>query len=469
MRTFLRQIGLRFTTGHLIWAAVLIPACIAVFVPLDLLWVGVTVSVLIALIAVVTIRGRRLTGWVAALVNWRRRHRSTPPAPSEPAVGATVLPGDHVAVRWQGDHLTTAIELVPRPFTPTVMVNGKSFTDDVVDTELVEKLIAAHCPELEADIVSAGYRVGKTAPASLVALYEQVVGPYPAPANRRTWILLRADPECTRKPAQRRESGVAGLARYLVASTTRIADQLASNGIDARCARSFDDFDRATEVSFERETWSSIKGRSTFTAAYNAPGGPDVWWSARADHTITRMRIRPGWAPTTTVLLTTLANPTTPRGFSCLFGGQRAALQGISPVADRHYELPIGSAGILVGETADRYPVYMPFDDIDVSINLGDARLFTQFVVRSAAAGAVVTLGPRLREFAGFVNGRIGDVAKVSWPGPQGEVTTYLGPHPGVSRVILRHNFIDTPRHRQLPIHLINPREESRYQMALEQ
>ena len=139
-------------------------------------------------------------------------------------------------------------------------------------------------------------------------------------------------------------------------------------------------------------------------------------------------------------------------------------MQGESPVTDRHYELPIGSAGVLVGETADRYPVYMPFDDIDVSINLGDARLFTQFVVRSAAAGAVVTLGPQFREFAGFINARIGQVAKLSWPNS----TTYLGPHPGIGRVVLRHNFIDTPRHRQLPIRLINPREESRYQMALE-
>ena len=457
--------GLRFTTGHLIWAAALIPACIAVFVPLDLLWVDITLTVVIAIAAVVTIRGRRLTGWVAAVFSWRRRHRNVPDLPSEPAVGATVMPGDHVAVRWQDGYLVSAIELVPRPFTPTVIVSGQAFTDDVVDTRLVEQLVTAHCPDLEADVVSAGYRVGKTAPASLVALYEQVVGPYPAPANRRTWILLRAEPEHTRKSSQRRESGVAGLARYLVTSATRIADQLASNGIDARPIRSFDDFDRATEISFERETWSAIKGRSTFTAAYSAAGGPDVWWSARADHTITRVRILPGAAPTTTVLLTTLANPTTPRGFSCLFGGQRAALQGISPVNDRHYELPIGSAGVLVGETADRYPVYMPFDDVDVSINLGDARLFTQFVVRSAAAGAVVTLGPQFSEFAGFINGRVGEFAKVSWPNS----TTYLGPHPGIGRVVLRHNFIDTPRHRQLPIRLINPREESRFQMALEQ
>lgn len=456
--------GLRFTTGHTIWAAALIPACIALFLHLRLMWVGIAVAVVIAIASVLTIRGRRLSGWMVAIFSWRRRHRTEPSRPSEPAVGATVMPGDHVAVRWQGNYLIAVIELVPRAFTPTVIVGGEAHTDDILDTRLVEQLLEAHCPDLEADVVTAGYRVGRSAPSTLVALYEQVVGPYPAPANRRTWIVLRADPEHTQRSAQRREAGVAGLARYLVSSATRIADQLASNGIDARCGRSFDDFDRATEISFERESWSTIKGRSTFTAAYNAPGGPNVWWSARADHTIARVRLRPGQAPTTTVLLTTLANPTTPRGFSCLFGGQRAALLGESPVTDRHYELPIGSAGVLIGETTDRYPVYMPFDDVDVSINLGDARLFTQFVVRSAAAGAVITLAPQFREFAGLVNARIGEVSKVAWP----KSTTYLGPHPGIGRVVMRHNFIDTPRHRQLPIRLINPREESRYQMALE-
>ena len=464
MNRILALFGLRFTTGHALWAAVLIPASVLMFAAMDMMWLGITLAVIIGLAAVVTVRGRRLTGWVAALFAWRRRHRQPPAPPSEPAVGATVIPGDHVALRWQGDHLVSAIELIPRPFTPTVIVNGEAFTDDVVHTRFVEELLSAYCPDLEADVVSSGYRVGKPAPAALVALYEQVVGPYPAPANRRTWIVLRADPERTRKSALRRDAGVSGLAQYLVASTTRIADHLSSHGVDARPARSFDDYDRATEISFERETWSMIKGRSTFTAAYVAPGGPDVWWSARADHTLTRVRVAPGEAPTATVLLTTLANPSTPRGFSCLYGGQRAALLGESPVTDRHYELPVGSAGVLVGETADRYPVYMPFDDVDVSINLGDARLFTQFVVRSAAAGAVVTLAPQFREFAGYINARVGQIPKVVWP----NATTYLGAHAGVGQVMLRQNYIATPRHKQLPIRLINPREESRYQMVLE-
>jgi type VII secretion protein EccE len=457
-------VGLRFTSGHAWVAAALAPACIAAAIRLGYAWIGVALAAMLVLASVVTLRGRRLTGWIHALNSWQRRRRSAPAPPSEPAVGATVMPGDHVAVRWQDGHLVSVVELIPRPFTPTVIVNGQAHTDDVVDTRLVEQLVAAHCPDLEADVVSAGYRVGKTAPANLVGLYQQVIGPYPAPANRRTWIVLRADPEAARKSAHRRDVGVAGLARYLVASTTRIADQLSSHGIDARCARSFDSFDQATEISFELETWSAIKGRSAFTAAYTAPGGPDAWWSARADHTITRVRLLPGVAPQSTVLLTTLANPKTPRGFSCLFGGQRAALQGQTPVSDRHYQLPIGSAGVLIGETTERHPVYLPFDDVDVSINLGDVQLFTQFVVRAAAAGAVVTLESRFQEFAGYVNGRIGQVNKVVWP----NATTYLSPQRGVGRVILRHNFIGTPRHRQLPIRLIHPREESRYQFALE-
>ena len=116
-----------------------------------------------------------------------------------------------------------------------------------------------------------------------------------------------------------------------------------------------------------------------------------------------------------------------------------------------------------MGETADRYPVYIPFDDVDSCIELTDARLFTQFVIRSAAAGAVVTLGPEFADFAGIINARIGADASIAWP----RSTTYLGVRPDISRVTLCDSQIQTPRHGRLPIRLINPREESRYQMTL--
>ena len=459
----MRSLRLRFTSGHALWAAALAPLCILLFLGTRYEWAGPSLVALVAVLATVTFRGRRLTGWIGAVCAWLWRHRRPPDSPSEPVVGATVQPGDHVAVRWEGEFLVAVIELVPRPFTPTVIVDGHAHTDDVVDTRLLERLLSVHSPDLEADIVSAGYRIGNTASTDVVSLYQQVIGSDPAPAHRRTWIVLRADPQRTRRSAQRRDEGVAGLARYLVASTTRIADQLASNGVDAECGRSFDDFDHATEISFVREKWSKIKGQNNFTAAYIAPGGPDVWWSAPADHTITRVRVVPGMSPQSTVLLTTVNKPKRPRGFSRVSGGQRAALQGQTLVPDRHCQLPIGSAGVLVGETASKYPVYMPFDDVDASINVGDARAFMQFTVRAAAAGGIVTLAPRFQEFAGRIGAQVGAESKVAWP----NATTYLGRHPGIDRVMLRHNVISTPRHRQLPIRPISPPEESPYQATL--
>jgi type VII secretion protein EccE len=459
----MRSLRLRFTSGHALWVAALAPLCILLFMGSRYEWAGPTLVAVGAVLALVTFHGRRLTGWLWAMFAWLWRRRRPPDTPSEPVVGATVKPGDHVAVRWEGKCLVSVIELNPRPFTPTVIVDGRAHTDDVVETRLLQNLLTVNCPELEADVISAGYRVGRTAPAEVVSLYEQVIGSDPASAHRRTWIMLRADPRRTHKSAQRRDAGVAGLAWYLVASTTRIADQLASNGVDAVCGRSFDDFDRATAISFVRENWKRIRGDGNFTAAYTAPGGPDVWWSAGADRTIAVVRVISGMAPQSTVLLTTAEKGKRPRGFSSVAGGQRAALHGLALVPDRHCQVPIGSAGVLVGQTASHYPVYMPFDDVDVSVTLGDARTFVQFALRAAAAGGIVTLGPQFREFAELIGAHVGPDAKVTWP----NTTTYLGPHAGIDRVTLRHNVIGTPRHRRLPIRPVAPPEESRYQQVL--
>jgi type VII secretion protein EccE len=459
----MRSLRLRFSSVHAMWAAILAPLCILLFMHTRYEWAGPTLVGVGAVIAIVTFRGRRLTGWVLAMFAWLFRHRRAPELPSEPDVGATVMPGDHVAVRWQGEHLVAVIELTPRPFTPTVVVDGKANTDDVVDTRLIEQLLAVHCPDLVADVVSAGFRVGATASVEARGLYQEVIGHDPAPAFRRTWVMMRADPQRAQASARRRDEGVAGIARYLVSSTTRIADRLASHGVDAECARSFEDFDHATEVSFLREKWSKIKGEDCFTAAYIAPGGPDVWWSAPADRTITRVRIVPGEAPRSTVILTTAKKSKRPRGFSRVSGGQRAALQGQTVVTGRHWQLPIGSAGVLVGETASKYPVYMPFDDVDASINLGDARAFMQFATRAAAAGGIVTLAAHFQEFADLIGAEVGPESKVAWP----HATTYLGRHSGAERVILRNNVISTPRHKQLPIQPVAQPDESRYLGAL--
>ena len=44
----MRHFGLRFTTGHLLWAATLVPAVVLLCMHFNLLWLGITLGVLIA-------------------------------------------------------------------------------------------------------------------------------------------------------------------------------------------------------------------------------------------------------------------------------------------------------------------------------------------------------------------------------------------------------------------------------------
>jgi len=467
MRNPLSSFRIRFSATYAFWLAALVPLGVVLFLDTTHQVLGerlvAGVVAVAAVFALVTYRGRRLGGWARAVVAWLVRRRRPPVAASKPVIGATVRPGDDVALRWQGDLLVALIVVNPRPLIPTLVVDGQASTDDVLDTSLLEESLDVNCSDLEAEVVSAGFRVGRSAPREVVSLYTRLIGRDPAPAFRRTWIMMRADPHVAQRSALRRDTDVAGLARYLVASTTRIAEQLAAHGVDATCESSFDDYDAATRISFEKERWSSIKGRGSYTAAYTAPLGPDAWWSAPARRTITRFRIVAGQPPRSAVFLTTATKPKRPSGFTRASGGQRDPLAARILTTDRHRKLPIGSAGVLIGETADRERVYLPFDGTDVSVTAGDARMFTQFVVRAAAAGATVTLPTEFGDFAALIGGQTGSEATVAWP----DSTTYLEPRSGMMSVVLQDHVVSIPGHGLLRIEPIVADAEVSYRQAL--
>ncbi|WP_374193341.1 type VII secretion protein EccE [Mycolicibacterium sp. S2-37] len=459
----LRSFGLRLGAGVAVVAAILVPLGLVLFWGTHFQWWAVGTLTASGLCTAVTFRGRTVIGWGVAILAWIFRHRRAPSAPTEPLIGTVAMPGTHVAVRWDDGLLVALIELVPRPFTPTVVVDGTARTDDEVDTRLVERLLSVHCPDLSADIVSAGYRIGGHAAPPVLEHYAELVGTDPAPAHRRTWIMLRADPRRAHQSAQRRQSGFAGQVRYLVASTTRLANLLSSSGVDAQCERSFDEFDAATAIDFRREGWSKVRGRTTFTAAYTAAGGPDVWWAAPADRTITRIIVEAGVAPRSVVLLTGSVKPKRPKGFTRVSGGQRAAVRrGSVPVTDRHHQVPIGSAGVLVGRTTRGHHVYLPFDDVDVSLDIDGEDTFTQFVTHAAGAGGRVTLSPQYSQLAASIGAEIGPEVKVAWP----RAATFLEPASGTERVMLHPNRIKTPRHGGLTIRPISASEDSPYEPA---
>jgi len=90
-----------------------------------------------------------------------------------------------------------------------------------------------------------------------------------------------------------------------------------------------------------------------------------------------------------------------------------------------------------LGETADKSPAAA--DDVDVSIDRGDARTSAHFAARVVAAGGFAALAPQFRELAGLIGAHVGrPEAKAAWP----RGTTYLDLHRGVERVISPHDPI---------------------------
>jgi type VII secretion protein EccE len=443
--------------AHLVIGAVLIAAAVIAWP----VWPGVLIAAAVAAAAVMTFDDRRASDWLALAIRMRRSQQ--PPPRSAQACGSVMMPGEDVAMRWEGDILVALIELHQRPFTPTYTNGGLIAHDDTVSTELVRALLSRLDVPVTVDIVSAGWRVARRAPLLVYQLYEQMIGTDPCPAARRTWLQVRVDPHTALKAARWRSGGgLVGVAAAAVAAASRLAEALAGHGVDARVASSFDDYDQLTDADVVSESWSHIRERGSYTTVFSAPGGPERWWAVRADRTVTRIRLCSGQAPRSTVALTTVGKMTMdPQGWTRLRGGQLAGLAGSTPVVDRDWRIPIGSAGMLVGNHPhdDHTHIYLPLDMVDAVLYTADPRVTVQVAIRSTACGASLWLPPDqawARVAAAVGASTDGHAAHLLWPSG---VRTWLVSR-GASHVVeFGDREIVAGSHR-IPIDWIYPREE---------
>jgi type VII secretion protein EccE len=454
----IRRLSARLSTGHLVVAGVLITAAAVTAWPV---WLRALVAVIIAAAAVVTFDDRRASDWLALGIRIRRSHQL--PVRWAEARGSLMMPGEDVALRWEGDILVALIALHQRPFTPTYAKGGRVTHDDSVSTALVREVLSRLDVPATADIVSAGWRVSRRAPLTVYQLYEQTVGADPCPAARRTWLLVRVDPHTVLEAAAWRSGGgMVGVAAAAVSAATRLAEALAARGIDARVASSFADYDQLTDADMVSESWSHIRSRASYTTVFSAPGGPERWWAVRADRTVTRMRLSPGQAPRSTVTLTTVGKMTMdPPGWTRLRGGQLGGLSGSTPVVDTDWEIPIGSAGMLVGNDPadDHTRIYLPLDAADAVLHTADPRVTVQVALRSTACGASIWLpsDPAWARVAAAVGASTdGRAAHLLWPSG---VRTWLVSS-STSHIVqfLDHEIVTEDR--RIPVNWVHPREE---------
>ncbi|MFI8976081.1 type VII secretion protein EccE [Nocardia asteroides] len=188
-------------------------------------------AVAVLLIGLVPIRRRTLAvrfgEWLARRVRGRAETLDRAPAFDVP------LPeGGGCGVRWDGDLLLTMLRIDPPPDTLTLLRRGSLSADQLLPLTEVARCLDQFDVELVSiDVIATGARTAGTGAAA--HLYDRILGPLPAIAHRTCWLVLRLDPVANAAAVDKRGGGATGALRTMIIATRRVANRLATHGIDA--------------------------------------------------------------------------------------------------------------------------------------------------------------------------------------------------------------------------------------------
>lgn len=376
------------------------------------------VPIVLMLIVFITIYHVALTHWMSTWWAWLRHRRSVGTEPPPPARNVFIN-GVPIGVVAENEQLITLVELHGDPLAPSVVTDTEERTANVLDigelADLVGRVLDVEVNT--ADIISDGFR----AAGGFADLYQQITGPTVAPAERRSWIVVRTDLHDNLAAIDRRGGDAEAALRVAAVTCLRVSDTLASSGLDARPAgaEAIDAVNALLHVDAPiADHWSHLEGRSGFTGVYYADPahiGEDAaqWWTwplSQSVTTLVRLTPRANGATTIAALVRyrTDARPPAPpvSRLGPLYGVQTAMWQqfrigylpvtaplpatALGPAAPM---LPFGPAGPLIGSIGD------PRDHTSVHLSLsGPITVLCQssVLLRQAALRASVTGRPLL-------------------------------------------------------------------------
>lgn len=198
-------------------------------------WQGAAVGLAVALLLVTRVRGStlpRFTGQRLGFVWDRRRRRRAQPESGEP-FDVPMADGTQIGFRWDGATLLSLLRIDENPQALTVLEPGMTVSGEVVPVQALVECLQQFDITLDSiDIISQGARSsGHTAVA---AVYDAVLGPLPAIAQRTVWIAVRFDPSRCAEAVRRRGGGRDGILRTATTATRRVANRLTEAGLRPR-------------------------------------------------------------------------------------------------------------------------------------------------------------------------------------------------------------------------------------------
>ncbi|VBA58197.1 type VII secretion protein EccE [Mycobacterium attenuatum] len=202
-------------------------------------WVGVGLAVVLTLLSIVTYHGITVTSGIAAWVwDWSADPGTALGAGCTPAIDHQRHFGrDIVGVREYQGHLVTVIEVDGGEGDQPGRHRHRTSQSAVLPVDAVAEGLRQFDIQLDGiDIVSVEVRGGAEAAKASASLEEWgpeewgVVGDKPAADRRRTWLVLRMDPQRNVAAVASRDS----LASTLVAATERLVQDLDGQTCAAR-------------------------------------------------------------------------------------------------------------------------------------------------------------------------------------------------------------------------------------------
>jgi type VII secretion protein EccE len=197
-------------------------------------WQGAAVGLAVALLLVTRVRGTTLPRFIVQRLGfaWDRRRRGSAPESDEP-FDVPTADDAQIGFRWDGATLLSLLKIDENPQALTVMEPGMTVSGEVVPVQALVECLQQFDITLDSiDVISQGARSsGHTA---MAAVYDAVLGPLPAIAQRSVWIAIRFDPSRCADAVRRRGGGRDGILRTATTATRRVANRLTEAGLRPR-------------------------------------------------------------------------------------------------------------------------------------------------------------------------------------------------------------------------------------------
>jgi type VII secretion protein EccE len=407
---------------------------------LDWPWLVATAAVVL-LVSFLAFKDASLTHWAVIWWRWwrnRGNNSATQLWSAGPEVVDVKLPGDEgkVGIRWDGDMVITAVELCPRPHTPTVLADGVAVTADTIPMDVVAGCLWQFDINLAGiDVASSGRRV---VPGTAYARsYDQGIGVRPGVVSRRTWLILRMRFDADDPGIRNRGGGIEGAVLTAVAATRRAVRRLR----EADCGAVAADSDalhaahaalaaglNVDETQNERGTLATA---NRFVTTYRLH--PDdltnvnlgAWWSHRSLSTSVIIRLTPrkrrgevgmrAWVRYASVSRPERSDRLP--GLIRQYTDQAEALTATLPLGEHSWkaqrsivtspqavvnektlaglQIPVGPGGQLIGTTPTNHPMLLPLAEPGMLTRIYvDAELWVaqQLVLRALPSGATTRI-----------------------------------------------------------------------------